>query len=101
MSASELLALFKLQIQILTDAFDTYLLTILEAAQDMMEREGIVVDTSSPECVQVILMQASYLYDKRKTGEAEPRRLRYAKNNLLFSQKIRQGLSAEDGCDEA
>ena len=100
MSASELLSLFKLQIQILTDAFDSYLLTILEAAQDMMRREGITVDTSSPECVQVILMQASYLYDKRKTGEAEPRRLRYAKNNLLFSQKIREGF-AEDCSDEA
>ena len=100
MSVSELLSLFKLQIQILTDAFDSYLLTILEAAQDMMRREGITVDTSSPECVQVILMQASYLYDKRKTGEAEPRRLRYAKNNLLFSQKIREGM-AEDCSDEA
>lgn len=87
MSDAEILTLLKLQIQILTDALDTYLLQIIEARKQMIRREGILAD-SSAEYVQIVLMQAAYLYNKRDTGEGEPRALRYAKNNLLFSQKI-------------
>lgn len=87
MSDAEILTLLKLQIQILTDALDTYLLQIIEARKQMIRREGILAD-SSAEYVQIVLMQSAYLYNKRDTGEGEPRALRYAKNNLLFSQKI-------------
>ena len=88
MTDAQILALFKLQIQILTDALDSYLDHILEARKDMISREGIVADMSSSEYIQILLMQAAYLYNKRDTGEGEPRALRFAKNNLLFSQKI-------------
>lgn len=88
MTDAELLALFKLQIQILTDALDEYLTQVLNARMGMIRREGIVADMSSAEYVQILLMQAAYLYNKRDTGEGEPRALRFAKNNLLFSQKI-------------
>lgn len=89
MTDAQLLQLFKLQIQILTDAFDSYLQQILSAREDMIAREGIVADSSS-EYYQILLMQAAYLYNKRDTGEGEPRSLRYRKNNLLFAQKIRE-----------
>ena len=88
MTDTELLSLFKQQIQILTDALDEYLTQVLNARKDMIRREGIVEDLSSSEYVQILLMQAAYLYNKRDTGEGEPRALRFAKNNLLFSQKI-------------
>ena len=88
MTDAELLALFKLQIQILTDALDEYLMQVLNAREGMIRREGIVEDLSSSEYIQILLMQAAYLYNKRDTGEGEPRALRFAKNNLLFSQKI-------------
>lgn len=88
MTDAELLILFKLQIQILTDALDEYLMQVLNARKDMIRREGIVEDLSSSEYIQILLMQAAYLYNKRDTGEGEPRALRFAKNNLLFSQKI-------------
>lgn len=88
MTDAELLILFKLQIQILTDALDEYLTQVLNARMGMIRREGIVADMSSAEYVQILLMQAAYLYNKRDTGEGEPRALRFAKNNLLFSQKI-------------
>jgi hypothetical protein len=87
MSDAEILTLLKLQIQILTDALDTYLLQIIDARKQMIRREGILAD-SSAEYVQIVLMQSAYLYNKRDTGEGEPRALRFAKNNLLFSQKI-------------
>jgi hypothetical protein len=88
MTDAELLILFKLQIQILTDALDEYLMQVLNARKGMIRREGIVEDLSSSEYIQILLMQAAYLYNKRDTGEGEPRALRFAKNNLLFSQKI-------------
>lgn len=93
MTDAQILALFKLQIQILTDALDSYLEHILSARKEMIAREGILADSSS-EYYQILLMQAAYLYNKRETGEGEPRSLRYRKNNLLFSQKI-QGASDE------
>lgn len=88
MTDAELLELFKLQIQILTDALDEYLEQVLNARKGMIRREGIVEDLSSSEYIQILLMQSAYLYNKRDTGEGEPRALRFAKNNLLFSQKI-------------
>lgn len=90
MTDAQLLRLLKLQIQILTDALDEYLTQVLNARKDMIRREGIVEDLSSSEYVQILLMQAAYLYNKRDTGEGEPRSLRYRKNNLLFSQKIQE-----------
>jgi len=87
MNDAELLTLLKLQLQILTDALDEYLSQVLNARKQMIRREGILAD-SSAEYIQIVLMQSAYLYNKRDTGEGEPRALRYAKNNLLFSQKI-------------
>ena len=88
MTDAQILALFKLQIQILTDALDDYLNQVINAREQMIRREGIEADASSAEYIQVLLMQARYLYNKRDTAEGEPRALRFAKNNLLFSQKI-------------
>ena len=90
MTDTELLSLFKKQIQILTDALDDYLAVILQSRKEMLTREGIT-EESSNEYVQILLMQARYLYNKRNTNDGEPRALRFAKNNLLFSQKIREG----------
>lgn len=88
MTDLELLTLLKLQLQILTDALDSYLAYLLDARKELIQREGIVLDLSSQESVAVVLMEARYLYNKRDTGEGEPRALRWRKNNLLFSQKI-------------
>lgn len=87
MTDAEYLSLLKIQLQMLTDAVDPYLTHILDAAKEMISREGITAD-NSPEYVQIVLMQAAFLYNKRNTNEGEPRRLRYAKNNLLFAQKV-------------
>lgn len=82
---------------------------IIPAAISELQREGITlhttetqggVDYTEPEEVNVIVMQAAYFYRKRVSNgenyqtaafnpQGEPYMLRYAKNNLLFSQKMR------------
>lgn len=63
-----------------------YLNQIINAAQAMIEREGIVLE-SSAEDDQLVEMYAAYLVRKRASNEGMPRMLRYALNNRLFSQK--------------
>lgn len=66
----------------------TYLLQIINAAAAMIEREGIVFE-STAEDEQLVEMYAAYLVRKRASNEGMPRMLRYALNNRLFSQKAR------------
>lgn len=66
----------------------TYLLQIINAATAMIEREGIVFE-STAEDEQLVEMCAAYLVRKRASNEGMPRMLRYALNNRLFSQKAR------------
>lgn len=82
---------------------------IIPAAISEIRREGITlhtkevegeIDYTDPEEVNVIIMQAAYFYRKRVTNtenyqtaalnpQGEPYMLRIAKNNLIFSQKMR------------
>lgn len=89
MNDNELLTLFKYQIQIMTDVLDPLLTHTLNAAKQMVSREGIV-DDGSVEYYQIVVMQAAYLYNRRDTNDGEPRQLRFAKNNLLFAQKVNE-----------
>ena len=88
MTADKLLTVVKLNLSITTTGYDTYLGGLIEAAQDMIKREGIAL-TDSAEDVQLVVMYASYLFRKRaEDNPPMPRMLRYALNNRLFSQKI-------------
>ena len=87
MTDAEMLIVLKLQLQILTDALDSFLSHLISVARQMVATEGII-DDGSAEFDHIVIMQAQYLYNKRDTGDGEPRSLRYAKNNFLFSQKI-------------
>lgn len=87
MSTQERVLILKLNLQLMTDAFDGYLQQLLEAAEQMIAREGITL-TSSAEDEQLRVMYAAYLYRKRaEDNPPMPRMLRYALNNRLFSQK--------------
>ena len=87
MSTQERVLILKLNLQLMTDAFDGYLQQLLEAAEQMIAREGIAL-TSSAEDEQLRVMYAAYLYRKRaEDNPPMPRMLRYALNNRLFSQK--------------
>ena len=87
MSTQERVLILKLNLQLMTDAFDGHLQQLLEAAEQMIAREGITL-TSSAEDEQLRVMYAAYLYRKRaEDNPPMPRMLRYALNNRLFSQK--------------
>ncbi len=89
MTGADKLALLKLDLQLMTDTMDKYLLQLLDAAGRMIAREGInLVD--SPEDNQLLVMYAAYLYRKRAEDAAPmPRMLRWALNNRLFAEKAR------------
>lgn len=63
-----------------------YLKQNIDAAQSMIEREGITLE-DSVEDKQLVEMYAAYLVRKRATNEGMPRMLRWALNNKLFAQK--------------
>lgn len=69
---------------------DSYLLMLITSAQEMITREGITL-TDSIEDGNLVVMYAAYLYRKRAAdAPVMPRMLRYALNNRLFSQKVRE-----------
>ena len=90
MTAAETLDLTKLNLEIPASntLYDTYISSLIEAASQMIQREGIML-TDSVEDGNLIVMYAAYLYRKRANDAPQmPRMLRYALNNRLFSQKV-------------
>lgn len=84
-----LLTLLKLDLQMIGEnsEFDTLLLQYLDAAEQMIQREGITL-SDSREDDQLRVMYAAYLYRKRaEDNPVMPRMLRYALNNRVFGRK--------------
>lgn len=112
MTSQDLLTLLKANLEKRNSLNDDYIKDlIIPAAISEIKREGIMIHTEETdgevsytdlEEVNVIIMQAAYFYRSRvSTSEnyqtaamhpqGEPYMLRYAKNNLLFSQKMGAG----------
>lgn len=91
---NKILVPLKIDLQISSDALDSYLLDLIHAAQEYIKTEGITLSGSDPGDVMLVAMYAAYLYrERRNTGDDSkmPRMLRWALNNRLFSQKISEG----------
>lgn len=89
MTNTELLTMVKSNIQMASSAFDTYLGQLVEVAKENIREYGIEV-TDSIADANLIVMYASYLWDKRKSeNSAMPRMLTMALRNRLFGQKMR------------
>ena len=80
------LELLKLQLGIVTKAYDAILTAMLEAAVREITREGI---TLTGDDYMLEVTYAAWLWRRRDTGEGMPRMLRYILNNRLFSEKGR------------
>ena len=93
MTADEILEMVKFNLMIMGTAWDAYLVNLMEAAKQLISREGITLDMSSVEDCNLVIMYTAYLYRKRTDTDAQgyrvamPRMLRYALNNRLFSEK--------------
>ena len=87
MTAVERREILKIDLQLMTTAFDKYLDHLLQAAEEKITREGIIL-TQSAEDEQLRIMYAAWLYRKRASEDTTmPRMLRWALNNRLVSQK--------------
>ena len=79
------------------EALKQHLDQMVNAAIGFIEREGYAFTGSGGEYsftseeAQCVVMYAAYLYRKRATDEGMPRMLRWTLNNLIFSQKMREG----------
>lgn len=68
---------------------ETELTQYINACVKLIEREGITLNFDNIDDELLVVMYASWLYDKRKDGVAiMPRMLRYNLNNRLFSEKV-------------
>ena len=100
-----LLVMLKQSLEIITDFMDTEskqskdteLLGYLQSSVQMIEREGIVLIPENMDDKFLVVMYATWLYDKRKTTGSKytsyyiqnmPRMLRYNLNNRLLQQKV-------------
>ena len=91
MSSKQILTILKYNLDIIPSdtSRDEYLQQLIYAATALIEREGATL-TDTIEDGQLIVMYAAYLYRKRATDEPMPRMLRWALNNRIFSEKMRE-----------
>ena len=87
MTDAERLQALKIDLGITTTAYDGRLSQYLVTAASEMEREGAKDDNSVAYSTWVIAY-AAWLWRRRDTGEGMPRMIRYALNNLIFSQHL-------------
>lgn len=81
-----MLPMLKIDLGITSNAYNERLTQYLTAAADFIEREGADLDDGI-ESQQIVIMYAAWQWRRRDTGEGMPRMVRYAINNLIFSQK--------------
>ena len=86
MDIDTLLLFLKIDLGINRDTYDARLTSDLETAQAEIKREGITLGDSSDD-IDLVVMYAAWLWNKRRTGEGMPRMLCYLLNNHLFAQK--------------
>jgi len=96
MTEAQLLKLLKVDLGITTTLYDERLKQYIVTAKTEIERQGAKLDLSVTDHVTVMLMYAAWMWRKRDTGEGMPRMVRFAVNNLVFSQKMAEGLKKEE-----
>lgn len=83
-----LLELTKARLEIRNDIRDEFLTALNEVAAKEISREGITLDISDIDDLDLVADYTAYLYRKRSSDDpAMPRSLRYRLNNRLFAEK--------------
>lgn len=83
----DMLEMLKVDLGIVTSAYDTRLTQYISYAKQSIMKEGAVLDLSSVADMQLVVMYAGWLWRRRDTGEGMPRMLRYALNNKVLGGK--------------
>lgn len=89
MTDAEKLTMLKVDLGISVEAYDERLTHIIGASKKEIEREGITLSDDDLDDCNLIIMYAGWIWRKRESGEGMPRMLRYALNNRLFAEKMR------------
>ena len=88
MDCAAKLEILKKDLQMLNQANDIYLQTLLNLAAEAIKKEGIILIEDDIQCDMAVIEYAAYLFRKRAAADTQmPRFLRWQLNNLLFSQK--------------
>lgn len=83
----DMLEMLKVDLGIVTSAYDTRLTQYISYAKQSIKEEGATLDFSSVADMQLVVMYAGWLWRRRDTGEGMPRMLRYALNNKVLGGK--------------
>ena len=84
----ELLTALKIDLGLVTDAYDSRLTEYIEAAKKEIARQGATLDLTDQDDAMLVVQYASWMWRKRDTGEGMPRMIRYALNNRTFAEKM-------------
>lgn len=85
-----MLQMLKTDLGITASAYDERLGQYLDAAQKRIEEEGVTLDTNDIGDMQIIVMYAAWMWRRRDTMEGMPRMIRYALNNRVFAEKMKE-----------
>lgn len=96
---STMLTMLKVDLGVTTMVYNDRLGDYLQSAASQIEREGITLDCDNIGDCQLVVMYAAWMWRKRdytaryagESGTSIPRMLRYALNNRLFEEKLRDG----------
>lgn len=88
LSSDFMLSGLKTNLGIVVSAYDERLTAYLDSAKQMIQREGITL-TDSAEDTTLVIQYAAWMWHERDNGTGMPRMIRYALNNRLFSEKMK------------
>lgn len=87
MDSGVILEMLKVDLGMVTTAYDTRLTAIINAAMGAIAMEGITLDAAHADDMQLVTMYSAWLWRRRDSMDVMPRMLRWALNNRLMSQK--------------
>ena len=91
MDSGVILEMLKVDLGMVTTAYDERLSAIINAAMGAIATEGITLDAARVDDMQLVTMYSAWLWRRRDSMDAMPRMLRWSLNNRLFSQKAKAG----------
>lgn len=95
MDTAAILSSVKLDLQLIGNAYDDFLLELIAQALEEIAAYGITLDPASSRDAGLVRMYAAWLYRNRAAtnpaDSAMPRMLQFSLNNRLFSEKMSGG----------
>lgn len=87
MDYGQLLSGLKVDLGIMSTAYDERLRQYLESAEKEIEREGIALSADSVDDRDIVIRYAAWMWRMRDKEAGMPRMLRWQLNNRLFQAK--------------